>query len=82
MTPAVRKITFASSLALMTAIGVACWPPSTTSVASAAPVPPPAGLDSAVRPFLNAHCVSCHGGSEPDAGLSLETLPATFSRGR
>jgi Protein of unknown function (DUF1592)/Protein of unknown function (DUF1588)/Protein of unknown function (DUF1587)/Protein of unknown function (DUF1585)/Protein of unknown function (DUF1595)/Planctomycete cytochrome C len=31
-----------------------------------------------IRSFLQTHCTECHGGKEPDAGLSLEKLAARF----
>ncbi|MEO1991934.1 MAG: DUF1588 domain-containing protein [Pirellulales bacterium] len=34
------------------------------------------GLDKRARPFLRAYCVDCHSGSEPEAGLSLDTIDA------
>ena len=30
-------------------------------------------FESKIRPLLAAHCISCHGGSEPKGGLSLES---------
>ena len=36
----------------------------------------PANFESFAEPFLNEHCLDCHSGSEPEAGLSLDTLGA------
>lgn len=35
--------------------------------------------EAAVRPILDAHCTSCHGGSRPSARLDLET-PGVLAR--
>lgn len=32
-------------------------------------------FETALKPFLNAHCVDCHGEDEQKAGLRLDTLP-------
>ena len=34
-----------------------------------------------VAPFLKTHCVSCHSGAEPEAGLKLDDLNADFVAG-
>ena len=36
----------------------------------------PGSFESFAEPFLNEHCLDCHSGSEPEAGLSLDTLGA------
>jgi mono/diheme cytochrome c family protein len=36
-------------------------------------------FDSRLRPFLDRHCVSCHGPDLQTRGLRLDTLPATFA---
>jgi hypothetical protein len=34
-----------------------------------------------VQPILDRHCVSCHGGAKPDAGIDLSrTVAGTFTR--
>ncbi len=40
---------------------------------NAASAPPDQFFEAKVRPLLIEHCVSCHGGEKPDAGLSLES---------
>jgi hypothetical protein len=46
---------------------------------TASPVPAKAPADAAaVRPFLQQHCVDCHGPEVARAGLRLDTLPAEF----
>ena len=37
----------------------------------------PGNFESSAKPFLNQYCMDCHSGSEPEAGLSLDTLGAT-----
>ncbi len=41
-------------------------------------------LSSQVQPLLKKHCLECHSGAEPEAGLSLEHFdtPKSFLRGR
>jgi Protein of unknown function (DUF1592)/Protein of unknown function (DUF1588)/Protein of unknown function (DUF1585)/Protein of unknown function (DUF1587)/Protein of unknown function (DUF1595)/Ca-dependent carbohydrate-binding module xylan-binding/Planctomycete cytochrome C len=41
-------------------------------------------LDSQVKPLLREHCIECHSGKEPEAGLSLEHFdtPKSFLKGR
>ena len=36
----------------------------------------PEDFESFAEPFLNEYCLDCHSGSEPEAGLSLDTLGA------
>ncbi len=36
----------------------------------------PENFESFAEPFLNEYCLDCHSGSEPEAGLSLDTLGA------
>ena len=38
--------------------------------------PVPENFESFAEPFLNEYCLGCHSGSEPEAGLSLDTLGA------
>lgn len=38
----------------------------------------PAGFAETIKPFVKTHCVSCHSGEKPEAGLNLATLPADF----
>ncbi len=38
----------------------------------------PPGFEDAVRPFLAAHCVGCHGAEKPKGDLRLDTLKADF----
>jgi hypothetical protein len=35
--------------------------------------------DKHIRPFLDKHCIGCHGEDSPKAGLRLDTLPADFA---
>jgi hypothetical protein len=35
-------------------------------------------FDKRLRPFLDAHCISCHGPDVQTRGLRLDTLPANF----
>lgn len=41
-------------------------------------------LDSTIKPLLRQHCLGCHSGAEPEAGLSLEHFetPRSFLKGR
>ena len=41
-----------------------------------------AGFDRAVTPFLKAHCLICHGDTDPQAGLSLNTLAPDLPGGK
>ena len=36
-------------------------------------------FDQQVRPFLVRYCAACHGESEPEAGLRIDTLPPDFA---
>ena len=53
-------------------------------VATSHPVPPadPVGdlqtFEQSVKPFLNAHCVSCHGEEPAEGNLRLDTIAADF----
>ncbi len=40
-------------------------------------------LDTRIKPLLTEHCTGCHGGAEPDAGVSLEHFdtPKSFLKG-
>jgi hypothetical protein len=47
------------------------------------PLPPtwgtrPLGYEWLVQPVLDRHCVQCHGGAKPDAGLDLRPTKVTF----
>src|SRR5215471_6369526 len=47
---------------------------------AAPPEPPKTPADAVpIRPFLEQHCVSCHGPSTAKAGLRLDTLVAEFA---
>jgi mono/diheme cytochrome c family protein len=51
----------------------------TLAANAAAPEPGKAPADAAIRPFLQEHCVACHGPNTAKAGLRLDTLPAEFA---
>ncbi len=38
------------------------------------PPPAPPSFATDAKPFLEAHCVTCHGGASPEAGLDLSTF--------
>ncbi len=54
-----------------------------SSVFSADPQSLQKQLDSRIKPLLKEHCTGCHGGAEPDAGVSLEHFdtPKSFLKG-
>lgn len=39
----------------------------------------PQAYSKTIRPFLEEHCVDCHGKTSPQAGLRLDTLDAEFT---
>src|SRR5690349_11603001 len=54
--------------------------PSHGPTGTAAPEPGKTLADAAaIRPFLQKHCVSCHGPETAKAGLRLDTLAAEFT---
>ncbi len=56
---------------ILSIVGVLTIVPACYSLAAA--VPPDQFFETKVRPLLIEHCISCHGGDKPDAGLSLES---------
>ena len=62
------------------AAGVAAvWGAALLNVAVAEKLEPRAAMDTALAPFVTAHCVDCHSGSEAEAGLALDKLIASPS---
>ncbi|MEX1098418.1 MAG: DUF1592 domain-containing protein [Planctomycetales bacterium] len=39
------------------------------------------GFDEVLRPFLKDHCIHCHGGTDPEAGLRLDAISADLADG-
>ncbi len=62
------------------AVGLYYSVPPNRPATEAAPAGPAQALAdvSAIRPFLEEHCVDCHGPSTTKAGLRLDTLKAVF----
>lgn len=58
-----QKVIF--SIVVVLTVVAACY-------RNAAASPPDQFFEAKVRPLLIEHCISCHGGDKPDAGLSLE----------
>jgi len=50
--------------------------PNKAAARTSTPAPADAG---AIRPFLEQHCIDCHGAETAKAGLRLDTLAADFS---
>jgi hypothetical protein len=48
--------------------------------AAEAPKRPPVSYTKEVAPFFRSKCITCHSGSQPQGGLSLET-PETVTKG-
>jgi hypothetical protein len=59
--------------------GAAAWGAALLNVAVAEKLEPRAAMDTALAPFVTAHCVDCHSGSEAEAGLALDKLLASPS---
>ena len=60
-----------------TLLFAALWPLPTSGADSAASTDP-AGFIATVQPFLQDHCVKCHGPDKQKGKLRLDTLPADF----
>src|SRR5688500_8888389 len=52
--------------------------PGSTAASRAAEVGKPDFYTKDIRPFLETHCVDCHGEDKPKAGLRLDTLTTEF----
>ncbi len=59
-------------------VGVLMCASGATADLTAGEAPAMRDLDRVVRPLLQTHCTECHGGKDPDAGLSLQTLSTRF----
>lgn len=62
--PPLQKVIL-SIVAVLTVVAACCR--------YAAASPPDQFFEAKVRPLLIEHCITCHGGDKPDAGLSLES---------
>src|SRR3954447_341484 len=64
-----RRAAFAR--ALLALVGALAVPASTRQASSREPAPRTAAFDTAIRPFLQTYCYTCHGGQQPAAGFDL-----------
>jgi mono/diheme cytochrome c family protein len=63
-----------------TALAAALFVASTATAADTpAWVPDAAGYRSAVKPFLDSHCIECHGEKKPKGSFRADTLPNDFA---
>src|SRR5687767_14406448 len=82
------RLIFETALVLISALSLILLTGCSTEMASAqnasppmTPAPPVSDLrsfDEHVRPFLEKHCVACHGPLTAEAKLRLDTLAADF----
>ena len=56
------------------------FPAAAPAHAAEAPKKPPVSYTKDVAPFFRSKCITCHSGSQPQGGLSLET-PETVTKG-
>ncbi len=60
---------------------LSCCAPLISAVSAfSAPTAPADPFAASVRPFLQAHCVDCHGADEPKGGIRLENLSSDITK--